>query len=282
MFPRFSESRLLVHIAFHYVAERLTYIEQVLRMIDGYEFASIDVVIDTNTPEFELDALRFQPREPVSITRSVHEQLDHPFRLTWQHRVAMEKAIGDYDYFMYIEDDILVPFEALCRWREDSSKLDPLGYLRGFVRYEKNEAGTLVVTDQTRPARLWNFVSVGREVYYHPRNPYHGFWVCGLGQMRRFMENLAWRDGNHAGWAVRERAAAGMTWANPRRHRTLIPVEVDGTVPSEVLVHHIPNNYALDPANRRGTIPVEGFPGTSFLARLYTKMLRMIVRLRWQ
>ena len=163
-FQPFEESRLLIHIAFHYVPERIVYLKQVLEEVASYECRGTDVVIDTNSDELSSHDLHSMSSGSVNISYAVHGQLEHPFLLTWQHRVAMEAKLGDYDYFMYAEDDILIPRKALNRWRKESALLGKLDYLVGFIRVERDSNGKVLCTDQTRVARRRNLVRVGESL----------------------------------------------------------------------------------------------------------------------
>ena len=45
----------------------------------------------------------------------------------------------DYDYFMYVEDDILVPKQAIEYWLKYSPQMVQNKYNLGFVRIEKDD-----------------------------------------------------------------------------------------------------------------------------------------------
>ncbi len=267
MLPQLSNSTLLVHIAFHYVSDRRRFLEQVLLAVYDYPLRSIQVVIDSNTEDARSHDL---PRAPdhVQLRIDVHPGLDHPFLLTWQHRKHMAEQRGNYDYFMYVEDDIVVPRKAIERWHREAEGLYRHGFLFGFLRTERTASAILVSSDQLKPARSHHIRFLNGKPFFAPRNPYHGFWIYHQRQMDDFAASPCWRDGNRPGWGVRERAAAGMIWRKPKRHRTLVPLEPDLTVPQDVLVAHLPNNYALNPDSDFGKIPIDELTTMSLLDKL--------------
>jgi hypothetical protein len=244
MFPSFTQSRLLVHIAFHYGAQRIPYLRAVLEALSQYGFLQVDVVIDTNsleTGKLELGT------ESLTVEVQVHSDLKDPFLLTWKHRAAMLEKLADYDYFMYLEDDLQVPYSALQRWRSDMNTLEETPYIRGFLRTEIDGTGNIVSTDQRYPVSRREFKAVRGAIWYYPENPYQGFWICSKSQMAAFIQSKAWIDGGDTDWGVRERAAAGPIWAQDRsRHSCLIPMTGTSAVHPDALVDHLPNNYAMD------------------------------------
>ena len=64
--------------------------------------------------------------------------LNLKYQLSWKCRELMFKQQFDYDYFMYIEDDTLMPKQALEYWMKYSPQLVQNKYNLGFVRIEKD------------------------------------------------------------------------------------------------------------------------------------------------
>lgn len=255
MFPKLRQSNLLVHITFYYIKERIQYLKQVLAAIYQYPFRQIEIVIDTNTKDFELSEL-VQPPSNINLKKQIHNNLEHSFLLTWQHRYQMEPRIDKFDYFMYIEDDIVVSAEVIKCWHKESIRLYPLGYLSGFLRIETNANNIIVSTDQYKKTSLKDIVNINGRYYYRPPNPYHGFWIYSQNQMKDFINSPCWKDGNYKNWGIRERAAAGMMWIKNTKHITLIPLSCLLKVQNDVLVYHTPNNYALDAESQYGKLSI--------------------------
>ena len=127
---------LVIYIAFFYIEERLDYISKIIAESHHYPFESVDVFIHTNLP-FQLN--------DSSVNVIVHE-LGHPFALTWLCRPLMYEQKDTYHAFMYIEDDILVPNEAIHYWQELSPFLKKMNDNLGFVRIEIKD-GIEFITD---------------------------------------------------------------------------------------------------------------------------------------
>jgi len=256
MFPPFKDSRLLVHIAFHFVEKRLSYLEKVLATLNSYDFSEVSIVVDTNTEETKVLLMIPVLQSHVSLDFSIHSNLEDPYLLTWTHRRQMETLLNRFDYFMYLEDDIVVSFPALKRWRIESSWLYPKNHFRGFLRVERDADNGFVCTDQVKFPSKRHYFSLKKQMFLRPPNPYQGFWIYDCGQMNTFVTSNAWNNGNIKGWGIRERAAAGMTWIDKRRMKTLIPLSSGYRVPREALVEHIANNYDNDLESQFGKIGV--------------------------
>jgi hypothetical protein len=270
-FPEFAHARLLVHIAFHYVEARQPYLRRVLEAISTYPFAKIDVVVDTNSDETGTLLQAIPTRPGMTLRMCVHDTLAHPYDLTWSHREAIHSRLDDYDYFMYLEDDICVSAAALEAWCEDSIALAPLGYLRGFVRVETNSQGEQVCTDYLKRATGRDVLMLAGRRYLRPHNPYQGFWIYSRLQMDTFVASNCWHTGNYHKWEVRERASAGMIWLDAKKHTIVVPLDHD-TIAEEAIVLHLPNNYANDPATPFGKIRPNDVLRQCFWDRLASRL----------
>jgi hypothetical protein len=243
--------------------------------MNHYEFSLIDVVIDTNSEDTLNLELGTHPK--LNIRFTVHDTTSDPLSLTWRHRPQMAGALDRYDYFMYVEDDMRVPWQALQRWLADSRRLYPLGYLRAFLRTEVNAAGVMVVSDQRRKGRWRRRVRLAAgEVWFRPSNPYHAFWIYSHKQMEKFVASQTWIDGNKADWGTRERAAAGMIWLDGNKHRSLIPLNEKGEICRDATVRHLPNNYAENPNSVFGKLTLSELPNTNIFGKLYRTGLRFL------
>lgn len=254
-FPELSRSSLIVHIAFHFVAARAQYLFRVLDEINTYRFHKIDIYIDTNRNETAALLRSYPTRPGVTLHVVTHTNLKHPFDLTWRHRSNIDKALGDYDYYMYMEDDICVSDAALQAWHDDSERLAAEKYLRGFVRAETTASGELVSTDYRSRISSRRVLRIGNRLFVRPNNPYQGFWVYSQQQMQTFVASECWQTGN-CNWPVRERASAGMIWLDHERHNILVPLH-KGRIDPRAIVIHLPNNYANDSQSSFGKLRID-------------------------
>jgi hypothetical protein len=260
MIGRSSEPRrpisLLVHIAFHFVPHRWQYLERVLAGLAEFEIERILVVVDSNTDDVSerLAALSW-PRH-FSVRVDVHANLSHPFDLTWAHRKHMAGALEHFDYFMYLEDDIYVPWQTFDAWLRRSESVCNRGFIHGFLRVEFDQASRPMASDWRKPAKRPPAIEIDGVKYIRPEWFYQASWVYSRATMQRFVRTEAWTRGFHTWSSVvrahrhsgaaytREFSAFGMACAAPGRPRILLPVNADGQIPSDAWVYHLPNNYA--------------------------------------
>jgi hypothetical protein len=149
----FNDARLTVHISFWYLAHRLHFLDAVISNMVTWPFGTIHIFIHTNdnatstwlathlnrytttsssvasgaatNKESATSKHQQQGKDELVISASVRiETVVHSFinenghYLTWRHRSLM-KAQHDaklYDYYMYCEDDLLIPRRALYYW----------------------------------------------------------------------------------------------------------------------------------------------------------------------
>ena len=237
---------LLVHITFHYSLSREQYLLKVLDNFKLYQLKSLKVIIDTNVNTTKERLSTIIKNLPFSVEIHCHENLSHPFNLAWTHRPHMLKQINNYDIFLYLEDDILIPWDNFKSWLEENNDIDRHGYLRGFLRVETAENGTIYSVDCKQATKDPIIFRIGKKYYFQPQYPYHACWLYNKKQMRDFVKSQAWIDGN-CQWGIRERAAFGNMWQTPSYHRTVLPIEPDGTIDKNALNYHLSNNYYNDP-----------------------------------
>lgn len=272
--------RLLVHIPFHYQPQRLAYLQRLLANFNTYDLEELAVVVDTNDPRTQAALASTAPALAYDLTLRVHPNLPHPFDLTWVHRPQMAAQSRHYDSFMYVEDDILIPWPSFVAWWRDQAALYDQGWLRGFLRVEQNANGTAFLADFSEPMGQPTVRSIKGRRFFQPDYPYHACWVYSQRQLQDFMNSLYWDEANHSRclptWSQgrgmrfkREKAAFGMTYLplgqkgqnnqgeSPAAHRVLLPLTAQGqAVDPDALIYHLPQNYRQDACSHFAKIPV--------------------------
>ena len=269
-FPELESATLLVHIAFHFVEARLQYLLEVLGAFREYRLRSIEIVVDSNDEATRHALAGLDLGSAVTLSVQVHRDLTHPFLLTWQHRPAFTARQHDFDYYLYLEDDIRVPWTTFAPWATELPILERHGWLRGVLRVEPDHQGQLMASDWYRPMRNPVVCEVEGRRYIRPEEPYQACWCASRGQLERFLATEAWCRGAHhwshvrariprfdGDWFIRERASLGPIHSPVGSHRTLVPINAAGSVSPVAFVHHLPANYALNPASRYAKIPTE-------------------------
>jgi hypothetical protein len=206
------------------------------------------VMIDTNCQEGRDRIVEKYPNDQVRVC--CHENLTHPFHLTWMHRYHMQQYKDKYDVYMYVEDDLDIPLENLVNHLKNFQILWPQGVPVFFRAEEKN--GMLYSTDAERPERIQHMDTIeGRQFVWgltHPL-PYHGCWVCPGEILRSIMPD------NFARVSIsRETAASFLIWE--MKKMGYLQWE-DGRIARKCIIYHLPNNYVNNPRCRMGKIPID-------------------------
>ena len=101
------------HICFFYseqTASRFEYVNKIILETNKYVYQT-DIFIHTNV-EWSKDLLCAYTNGIITVI--VHDlSNENPFYLSWKCRPLLLTQIDDYDIFMYIEDDILMPTESI-------------------------------------------------------------------------------------------------------------------------------------------------------------------------
>lgn len=235
---------LVIHIAFFYKEKRLEYIHRIIDESHKYPFSNIDIFIHTNQ-HFTTENVVTE-YDNVTVSVIVHT-LEHPFALTWLCRDIMFRQRETYHAFMYIEDDILVPKEAVDYWKELSPLLKKFNYNLGFVRIETKE-GTEYITDLAHGRVFSDFVVIDdtHRCALNNINPYCAFWIYSKEDFHDFISSQYYDVNNIYDYGLRERCAIGLHGLGMNfYHGTLLPLRNNGLDP-RCRIYHLPNNYAID------------------------------------
>jgi hypothetical protein len=248
---------LLVHIAFHFVPHRWQYLARVLAGLAEFKIHRLLVVVDSNTLEVSERIAALALPKHCTVRVDVHTNLAHPFDLTWAHRKDMASAIASFDYFMYLEDDIYVPWATFEAWLRRAESVSAKGFIHGFLRVEFDLAGNPISTDWRRSAKRPPTIEIEGVKYIRPEWFYQACWVYSQATLQSFVGTGAWTRGfhrwssmirghRHSGAAnyTREFSAFGMACATPGRPRVLLPVNDNEQILLDCWVYHLPNNYA--------------------------------------
>lgn len=199
-----------------------------------YDEVTLDIIIDTNVAALDV--------EGENVTTVHHAFLAHPFHLCWCHRRHMRERIDDYRWFIYIEDDIYLPFENFEHYQRNFELLWP-DHVPSFIRVEEFE-GEEYVLDLTErqcfPLSDSRFCTLTQ--------PYHGFWIMPQWALKQTMRGDFVRLSDS-----REIAASYPMW---ELQKTPV-VELDGKqISRKCFAYHLSNNYAPCKTSPHGKIGV--------------------------
>lgn len=236
---------IAIHVSFFYIESRIQYVNRIIDATNQYDCVA-DIYIHTNIPELEPSLLsRYTNGSLLIISHDL--SLEHPFYLTWKCRPLLKTQMDDYDAFMYIEDDILVPWKAIQYWINNNERLIAQNYNLGFLRIEIAADGEEYISD-LYGERLDTIIQLDDGLPYclNNKNPYCAFWIYNKAEFKRFAENPYYDIQKIPDYAIREKSAIGLHGIQNYWYKgTVIPIVGDGLA-VDCRVYHMPNNYVVD------------------------------------
>ena len=235
--------KITKHISFYFLIDRIVYINNIIDETNKYEYTT-DIFIHTDNIDLQEGVFNNYTNGCIKI---IYHDLStiHPFYLTWKCRELLQQQRNEYDVFMYIEDDILVPYKAIQYWLEYNQILLEMNYNLGFVRIEV-EDGIEYITDLYGEI-FDTFIDLNEKKYcVNNKNPYCAFWIYNKNEFNNFVDSKYYDINNITGYGIREKSAIGLHGSNTNWYKnTLIPI-VNNKLIEDCKIYHMPNNYVLD------------------------------------
>ena len=239
------------HISFYFLKNRIIYINNIIDETNKYEYTT-DIFIHTNSIDLQEGMFNNYTNGYIKII--YHDLANiNPFYLTWKCRELLQKQQDEYDIFIYIEDDILVPYKAIKYWLEYNEKLIEMNYNLGFVRIEV-ENNIEYITD-LYGEKFDNIINLNEKKYcVNNKNPYCAFWIYNKSEFNKFVNSKYYNINNISGYKIREQSAIGLHGLNTDWYKnTLIPI-INNKLIEECKIYHMQNNYVLDKNTAFATI----------------------------
>lgn len=258
MFKLFSENfvnnkstKITKHISFFFNENRICYINKIIFETNKYKFTT-DLYIHTNS--IILKKEHFNEYKNGSINIIYHDLSNiNPMYLTWKCRNLLKKQANDYDIFIYIEDDILIPFDAILYWLEYNKKLIRHNYNLGFLRIETKDNEEYVVDLPGK--KLYSTINLDN-IYYciNNVNPYCAMWIYNKEEFNKFVNSKYYNINAILNYDIREKSAIGLHGISNYWYKgTLIPL-INNKLNSNCKIYHLSNNYVTDIKNNFATI----------------------------
>jgi hypothetical protein len=258
-----SRPRLLVCIASHFAPGRTTaHLERVVAEYVGAYGARFDVRVhvDTNSDALAPLLARAHPSARVDVRVWTLAELGDALHLPYVHRHLMQTVADDFDFFVFSEDDVLVPLAAFSRYVAQRVALQARGWAYGWVRAEVWAAdnATAIAIDNVDPvvdARVYD--AGGGALFAEPWSPYAAVYALDADELRAMIADTSgvWtggfppflpREKMSIGWAFKYTGGAREPYgAKGWRARALVPLTPDGRVHPEAIVWHLPRKYAV-------------------------------------
>ena len=276
--PAPPRPRLLVCIASHFTPGKSTtaHLARILRELrERYaRHYEVRVAVDTNSEE--LAALLPALAAPVPLTSRVWgaAELGNPLHLPHVHRHHVQQVLGEFDYVLFTEDDVLLPLESFQLYARRQRELWAQGWMFGWVRAELwgGDNTTAISIDNVDPvldAPLYRAPS--GQLYAEPWSPYTAFYVLDAEQAAAMVADASgvWANG-FPPFLPRERVSVGYAYvrtggatapwgATGWRARALVPLDGAGRVEADAVAWHLPRKYAQSTAlwfHDLGSVPV--------------------------
>jgi len=234
--------KILVCIANKYSDRRLKYIKLV---IENYitHYGDVKIIIDTDNI-----ALDFFIRDNFKYSENTIEvivnKFSHPYHLCWAHRNHIFKNREYYDYFIYTEDDLLLPYENFISYKEKADVFWPKAF-PAFIRIEtKNDeyfnvdcwVPTVIKKNEIIEINNYKFIK-----WLH--NPHQALWILKKEHLKESLPHNFVRFENSI-----ENASNYLT---RELHKDLMfEITDDFKIKQNCWIYHLPNNYS----NTTGTI----------------------------
>lgn len=246
--------KIVKHITFfyngsnsQYLNARIDYINTILDETSKYGH-EVDVFIHTNG---DVTKSLFRPQD-ISVTIVFHPFVD-PMYLPWKCRELLKTQRNEYDIFMYVDDDMLVPTKALNYWIENHERVVQRKFNLGFVRIEV-EDGIDYISDLEGPESTLNLIiTLNGETYcVNNYNPYCAFWIYDKTEFNKFVDSPYFDLTNIRGYGIVERSGIGLHGLHTNWYtRTIIPM-VDDKLTDACKIYHLPNNYVKNKSSPFG------------------------------
>jgi hypothetical protein len=198
-----------------------------------------------------------------------------PKEMTWRHKRLFDDVFfpsTELTHFLYVEDDMRFSMANLEYWLSYKERLEAVGLLPGFVRYELRGANnTIYLSDNVYQTPLeHNLIEVKDESFLTPHNPYPALYIVDrlLAEEYRKSKSFDPRLSEEIiGWPSTERSAMGLMFENRpmgRSCRFVVPYNPGRKTPHwSCLVHHLPNTFANGEraglAIEYGSLPLRDF-----------------------
>ena len=231
-----------------HVYEGVLKVISVISQYDKSMFHKILIVVNMNNENTYGDQLI---KDVVDMSlKNVIVKIDkcvppkHPFYLTTVHRKQMREQIEEYDWFLYTEDDNLVPFETI---KQMVTSMEPIykksGFLIGPTRMVFDKDKNVFYSDIQKSSRREDIVKVldeehfGGDVYIvKPTNTYSGCWMYPKSIMKEFIESPEWIVPNQK-HMIREKMAWG--FKKDKRMILLSSINTYPIKPKNSFVYHL-------------------------------------------
>lgn len=285
-----------VYIASHYLEAREKILGAVLDAMADWQDVALDVTVMSNVSTYR-DTKMFSEASSkfgscgFDLKLEVVDHLADPNMLTWEHKKYIpewaQSAEQGNDFFIYIEDDILITNKNFQYFLSSLELLKPSNLIPGFLRYEYDNDQNVILVDQTTP-EYWQRDRtrlIDGKTWHGCVNPYWAGFIFDRDLALEYVSSDSFdcnRSENVHQWSLKARAAMGLTYESPPRDlktRVVIPL-TDGMPDPECFIWHRANNYVANESSPNGKrTPQETFKTETLSAYVVRKSKRVLQKM---
>ena len=176
------------HIGYFYIEDRIKYIERIIKEARDYPYTT-DIFIHTNVESIPFLETPVYDNGKFQV---IYHDLTglNPYSLTEMPRKMLKTQKDDYDIFMYLEDDILVPKETIMYWLKYNELCIEHQYNIGFLRIETSEKNNKqYITDLYGEKMNTRIEIFGETFCVNDKNPYCAFWIYNKNEFAKFVDS---------------------------------------------------------------------------------------------
>jgi hypothetical protein len=264
--------KVCCHIAYYHYLEKPDYSKfrskNLCKIIEEYlstwEDVTIDIFIHTNSELTKIITNFIDVKDSIKISVIVYDfTKESPDYLTWKHRDLMEKQIHNYDVFLYMEDDIGIPYKTFQYWLKYKDALKTENLDLGFCLIESLNNKDWFCSTILKPCSV--YIKIMDRYFAWNHQNYSAFWICDKEEMNRFINSVYWKrhgyfpegPGKPEGPHIRESAAIGFKMSYNRFCvGSFYPLTADEKNVSDICyVYHVSANY-INSEHEQGKFPV--------------------------
>ena len=156
-------------------------------------FSSIHIRIDTNNDKnklFTFDELTLKKHVHMKV---IYHSISNPFLLTWVHRKYITSNIDNYDWIMYLEDDIFIPRSSVIEYMKWSELLyRNMKKILHFVRVVQDSKQKIYFGDLRRKSNKNVLFQLNQSYFGSMTYSYSAAWLYPRIIMKDFMKHHTW------------------------------------------------------------------------------------------
>jgi hypothetical protein len=144
----------------------------------------------------------------------------------------MAARLAEYDWFLYTEDDCIIPLATVTQHMRLAENLYQSGHVIGAARMVTNDTGSIFYQDISLPASRSKIFTVASTQLIRPTQTYAACWLYPRTIMRDFASSAEWNPPEVVDKFVRVKMAAGF-----RRSSRVLVVGDDGKLMNSFVFH---------------------------------------------